>query len=92
MHDHQVALGDHSLDVQRQVRVLPAQPVDEAGERLGPVLGIGVVLDIAGAEVIRDRQEPEQNTPIGLNGSCVVERAAIRLCSARRSPSPSVHP
>ena len=54
MRDHQVALGDHSLDVQRQVRILPAQPVDEAGERLGPVLGLGVVLDIAGAEVILD--------------------------------------
>ena len=32
MRDHRVASAITALDVQRQVRVLPAQPVDEAGE------------------------------------------------------------
>jgi hypothetical protein len=44
-HDH-VALGQDALNLQRQPRVLAAQPVDESLERLRPVGSVRIVLDI----------------------------------------------
>ena len=50
----QVALADDALDVELEVRVLAAEPLDKADERLRAILGVGVVLDLAGAEVVGD--------------------------------------
>jgi hypothetical protein len=51
----QVAFRDDAFDVESDVRVLAAQPLDEGDERLRAILGVGVVLDVTGTEVVRDR-------------------------------------
>lgn len=55
MRDHQVALGNHSLDVELHVGMLTAEPVPVADERFGAVGGLRIVLDVAVTEMIGDR-------------------------------------
>src|ERR1700733_1035437 len=52
--DDHVAFGDDVLDIQSQAGILAAQPAHEADEGLGAVGGVRVVLNVTGAEMVRD--------------------------------------
>ena len=49
-----VAVADHTLDLDTQFGELPGKPGDEADERIGTVGSLRIVLDVLRAEILLD--------------------------------------
>ena len=53
VHDHVIAVGEDAFDLAPIVGELVLEEGDEALEALGPVGGVGIVLDVVGSEILR---------------------------------------